>query len=291
MPWNTRAVPVIYVDDAGDQRLRAYQNLKDLQQRTAGCFIAESELVVIRVLDSGWDVQSILLIPSRYARLRDRLDQLPKLDVFVANPAVLDAVVGFPLHRGVLALVARRSLPTIDRLLQTARRVVVLENVVDPDNVGSIFRHAAAFGADAIVLSTHAGDPLYRKAIRTSMSWVLSVPYARVVETDDLVDALRRNGLTSLAFTAAGNVSLRELPVSVREQRVALIVGAEAPGLRPQTIAQSDFTVRIPIDPGIDSLNVASAAAIGLYELFGADPDPRSATRRLSSTRLIDQIT
>jgi tRNA G18 (ribose-2'-O)-methylase SpoU len=260
-------MPTVSITDASDDRVRTYRNLKDVAQRVNGCFIAESELVLDRILDSDLEVVSVFVTDQRYGRLASRLESRPHLAVYTTAPPVLDAVVGFPMHRGVLALVRRPVLPSPDVLLGSVSRVVVLEDVVDPDNVGSIFRHAAAFGADAVLLSTHAGDPLYRKAVRTSMGRVLDVRYARVGIHDDLLDVLRRNGLTSLAFTPKGTTDLRDF-AALGLQRIAALFGAEAPGLRDSTIEGADWSVRIPIDPAIDSLNVATSAAIAMYELF-----------------------
>jgi tRNA G18 (ribose-2'-O)-methylase SpoU len=258
----------VAITNASDERVSAYRNLKDVGQRVNGCFIAESELVLERVLESDLEIVSAFVTDQRYGRLAERFAGRPDVAVFVAAPPVLDGVVGFPMHRGVLALVRRPVLPSADVLVRSASRVVVLEDVVDPDNVGSIFRHAAAFGADAVLLSLQAGDPLYRKAVRTSMGRVLDVPYARVGVHEDLLDVLRRNGLRSLALTPRGTRDLRDLGPGLGTVRVATMFGAEASGLRAATIDGADWSVRIPIDPAIDSLNVATAAAIAMYELF-----------------------
>ncbi len=260
-------MPPVSITVPSDRRVDMYRNLKDVAQRVNGCFIAESELVLERVLGSDLEIASAFVTDQRYGRLAARFASHADFAVFVASAAVLDAVVGFPMHRGVLALVRRPALPSPDALLRSASRVVVLEDVVDPDNVGSIFRHAAAFSADAVLLSAHAGDPLYRKAVRTSMGRVLDVPYARVGDRDELLEVLRRNGLTSFAFTPRGTTDLRELATHGLS-RVATLFGAEAPGLRDATIGGANWSVRIPINPTIDSLNVATAAAIAMYELF-----------------------
>ena len=260
-------VHFVEIDDPGDPRLDDYRNLKDVVQRVQGTFIAESELVIERLVQRAFPIRSLLLTTTRAGRLRERLGPVDA-PAFVSSQAVVDAVVGFALHRGALALAERVVLPEPAALLAGCRRVVALEAVVDPDNVGAIFRHAAAFEADAVLLSTHCGDPLYRKAVRTSMGWVLSVPYARMPNGEGLITELHRAGFTSVALTphseATSLPSFRPEPSA----RLALILGTESTGLTEATLDAAMHRVRIPTNPGVDSLNVASAAAIAMYELF-----------------------
>ena len=195
----------------------------------------------------------------------------------MTTPEILDRVVGFPLHRGVLALVTRPSLPTLTQILPKAGGVVVvLEDVVDPDNVGSVFRHAAGFGADAVVLTEHAGDPLYRKAVRTSMGWVLDVAYTRLGPGPEVIDQLTGHGYVTVALTPDRKaVPLEKVFASIGTAApVALMLGAESPGLKPETLARSTYQARIPMTGHVDSLNIATAAAIALYELRRSRPLP-----------------
>ena len=261
---------IVEIDDPSDSRLDDFRSIKDVAQRVQGTFIAESELVIERLVQHCFPVRSLLLTPRRAQRFADRLHHIDA-PVFVAVQAVLDQVVGFSLHRGALALAERVVLPSVAELLATGRRVVVLEDVVDPDNVGAIFRHAAAFEADAVVLSPHCGDPLYRKSVRTSMGWVLSIPYARIPDGEGTVDALHAAGFATLALTPrADALPLRGFEAAAMP-RLALVLGAESDGLRKDTLDAATHRVRIPMSPHVDSLNVASAAAIAMYELFGSE--------------------
>ncbi len=258
--------PVV-VTDPGDPRVADYRDLKDAARRRVGSFIAESELVIRRLLGSRHAVTSLLLTPQRRDRLRADLPS--GVPVFVAEQPVLDALVGFPLHRGALALAERGPLPPVASVLEGARVVLALEDVVDPDNVGSVFRHVAGFGADAVLLSPHAGDPLYRKAVRSSMGWSLHVPWTRVGEGEwpRILDHLRADGWRIVATTpAAPAVELWRLGLGA-DQRVVVLLGSEHAGLSTAGLAAADVRVRIPMAPGVDSLNVATTAALVLYEL------------------------
>jgi tRNA G18 (ribose-2'-O)-methylase SpoU len=266
------------ITDPLDDRLAAYRNLKDVGARTAGTFIAESELVLRRVIDSQHPIRSILVTDSRFARLENVLrEKSVRAPIFVTSAGTLDQVVGFPLHRGVLALVGRTPLPRLDEIVPGgAGLVVVMEDVVDPDNVGAVFRHAAGFGADAVILTEHSGDPLYRKAVRTSMGWVLDVPYTRAGTGVEVIDALTARGYAAVALTPdRGSPPLADVLSTLDPDRsVAFLLGAEAPGLRADTLARAVFTARIPMTGHVDSLNIATAAAIALYEFRRLRPIP-----------------
>ena len=213
-----------------DRRLDLFRNLKDAHQRTLGQFIVESERVLARSVELGLELVAVFVTPDRWRRVASLLGE-QAVDVFVAEPEVMTAVLGFALHRGVIALAQRSSLLDPSIALARAQRVVVLEDVVDPDNVGSVFRHAAAFGADAVVLSEHSGDPLYRKAVRASMGWVLDVKWTRITRSEELVSTLRANGFTTLAFTPSGDVDLRDTRLAtIANQPIAVLLGAESDG-------------------------------------------------------------
>jgi tRNA G18 (ribose-2'-O)-methylase SpoU len=276
---------VIAVERSDDPRISAFLNVKDAASRSAGVFLAESELVITRVFDSGCFVKALLVSRSRFERLDSRIEKAQAVQrarfgadaafsVFVCEQSTLEAVVGFPLHRGCLAICKRPGLPAVETLLVGARTVMVLDDVVDPDNIGSVFRHVAGFGADAVVLSAHAGDPLYRKSVRSSMGWVLEVPYTRAERRESLLPSLHTSGFATIALTPRrGAPTLRSVVDGLRPlDRVALLLGAEAPGLSDDTIANATYQARIPMTEHVDSLNVATAGALALYELTTAHP-------------------
>lgn len=257
----------IPIDDPADPRLEPYRDIRerDLVGRR-GLFVAEGE-TVLRVL-AGQERHrplSVLIADRRRAKLAPILEALPAgTPVYLAGQAVLDEVAGFPLHRGVLALAERTAEPDIETLLAGLRPdalVIALVGIANHDNMGGLFRNAAAFGVDAVLLDTTCCDPLYRKAIRVSVGGVLRVPFARAA--GDLVGLLERHGFTPLALTPAGETALADLPPI---RRPALLLGAEGPGL-PEAILARCRGVAIPMAEGFDSLNVAVAAGIALHGL------------------------
>lgn len=234
---------------------------KDLVLRQ-GHFIAEGE-VVVRVLarDSSFPVRALLLEERRVAPLADVIERLEgDVPVYVVPQSVMDSVVGFAIHRGVLALGERPPAPSVEELLVGAKLVVGLVGLTNHDNVGGIFRSAAAFGADAILLDAESCDPLYRKAIRVSAGAALLVPFARCVSGEAMLDVLAQAGLEPLALSPRGARDLTEL----RRGRYGLLLGSEGPGL-PDAIMARASTVRISMADGFDSLNVAVAGAIALH--------------------------
>jgi tRNA G18 (ribose-2'-O)-methylase SpoU len=254
------------VDDPADPRLADYRDLKERHLNSeTGRFVAEGERVVRRLLASGLEVCSLLVTPPRLAALGDALDvgRAPFL-VFVAEPSVLDRIAGFHVHRGCLA-VGRRPAP--GPLSPRARGVVVLEDLVDVDNLGSIARSAAAFGAGALLLSPRCADPFYRKAIRVSLGAVFDLPITRLPRWPDALDELRVQGFATIAAVVSPDAT--PLPRFTPPPRWALVLGAEGPGLSPPARAACDHRVTVPMSPsrGADSLNVATAAAVMLYAL------------------------
>ncbi|MEM1033420.1 MAG: RNA methyltransferase [Myxococcota bacterium] len=257
--------------------LADFRNLRDREvARARGAFIAESE-VVLRVLVAQrrhWDVRAVLLAERRLDKLRDVLVDLPPdVPVFVAPTEALHCVVGFHLHRGVLASVTRPPVPTPEVVLDgfgpgAPRRVVVLEGLTNHDNVGGVFRNAAAFGADAVLFDPATCDPLYRKAIRVSVGGTLVVPFARGPSSAHHLDVLQRAGFHCFALSPrADAMDLRALGDEDVPERMALLLGTEGAGLRPETMTRADAIVRIDIAPGFDSLNVATASGIALHAL------------------------
>jgi tRNA G18 (ribose-2'-O)-methylase SpoU len=253
----------VAIDDPSDPRLSPFLDLRDTRMRAArepaeGFFLAEGVLTIRRALAAGYEPRAVLATERM-------LSELGALDVtaYVVLDAVLERTTGFPVHRGALASFARRPLPRAVDVLAGANRVVVLEDLVDTTNIGAIFRAAAALGWDAAVLSPRCGDPLYRRAVRTSMGAVFALPWTRVSHPTG-IDVLHDAGLTVLALTPSGSVDL--VSVDAPDRR-ALLVGSEGPGVSRRWLEAADLTVRIPMHHAIDSLNVATAAAIGLHAL------------------------
>ena len=254
--------------------MRDYQCVSDPELvRQRGLFVAEGRLIVERLIaEHRYSVQSLLLSVAAHRALSPALSALPSsVPVYVCEAAALRGITGYDVHRGCLALAARPSPASIDLLLRDARLVVALEGVTNPDNVGGVFRNAAAFGADAVLLDSASCDPLYRKAIRTSMAATLRVPFARADSPDGWPDALvdlKSRGFALVALTpAAAARDLAEFAASRRPPRIALLLGSEGPGLSPVSEAAADHRVRIPIRPDVDSLNLAVAAGIALHRL------------------------
>jgi tRNA G18 (ribose-2'-O)-methylase SpoU len=260
----------IPIDDPGDPRVAVYRQVRerDLVGRQ-GSFIAEGE-VVLRVLLTGGGphrAASLLVDGKRLAKLSPLIESLPdEIPVHVAGQAVLDEIAGFHIHRGILAHGLRAPDPGAAALLATLGErglVLVLHGIANHDNMGGLFRNAAAFGVDAVLLDATSCDPLYRKAIRVSVGAALHVPFARLEPGADALAVLATAGLEALALSPGAAEPLAGL---ARPSRAALLVGSEGPGLPPDLLARAR-TFRIPMATGWDSLNVASAAAIALHEL------------------------
>jgi tRNA G18 (ribose-2'-O)-methylase SpoU len=259
-------VPTIAVDSLDDARVDDYRVIADPAGLLArGLFVVEGRLVVARLLAGRQHVvHSLLLSATAAETMAPALTALAgNTPVYVVPQAVMNAVVGFNIHRGCLALAARPSPLALEALpLTTLDRIVVAEGVNNPDNVGGLFRNAAALGAGAIVLGPGCGDPLYRKAIRTSMGAALSLPWAVAGPWPAALDRLRATGLTVVACTPSPRApSLEDTPLP---RRAAVLVGAEGDGLSAGALAAADLQVRIPMHGAMDSLNVATAAAIVL---------------------------
>jgi tRNA G18 (ribose-2'-O)-methylase SpoU len=262
-------VPAISITEPDDPRIADYRALTDLELRTRweppnGLFIAEGELVIHRALRAGYRLRSALIDEKRV----DQLTGLPAdAPLYTASPQVLESITGFHVHRGILASFHRNTLPTLDGILAGARRLAVLEGLNTHTNLGALFRSAAALGIDAIVLSPTCADPLYRRAVRVSMGEVFAIPYAKTEDWPQALAAIRAAGFTLLAMTPAPDaVALQELTAAQRE-RPALLLGAEGPGLTREALQASDYRVAIPMHNNVDSLNVATAAAIAFWEL------------------------
>lgn len=271
MSHRTDALNVQDVDDPDDPRLDDFRDLNSVDRRPdlpsgKGLVIAEGVLVVQRMLASRFVPDALLGTERRLAELEGDLAG-SAVPFYRTSAEVMARVVGFHLNRGVLAAARRVPEPGVAEVIAGARTVAVLEGVNDHENLGSIFRNAAGLGVDAVVFGSGCADPLYRRAVRVSMGHALLVPYARAAGWPGELETLRDNGFRLLAMTPHGSAcALAEAMTAARDDRVAVLVGAEGPGLTPATLRCSDVRVRIPMSRGTDSLNVATAAALAFYE-------------------------
>jgi tRNA G18 (ribose-2'-O)-methylase SpoU len=274
---------IIKIQDGRDARLADYLRLTDVRLRTSmeaehGLFMAEGEKVIRRALAAGYPMRSMLITQDRLAVNADLVSSCPG-PVYVVSHEVAEQLTGYRVHRGALASMARRPLPTVAEVLAGAapggppRRAVVLEDLVDHGNVGGIFRCAAALGVGAVILSPRCADPLYRRAIKVSMGAVFAVPYARMTDWRGGLAQVRAAGFRLLALTPDQSA----LPVEriAAGQRVALMLGTEGDGLSSRWLHEADQPVCIPMSAGamasgVDSLNVVAAAAIACHELVRA---------------------
>ena len=265
---------LVPVTDPADARLADYRDLRDVELRKHfesehGLFLAEGEKVVRRAVEAGFRPRSFLMAETWLDGLADVL-AAADVPCFVVSEELATEIIGFHLHRGALASLERNALPTLDELLGgfgpgERLRVAVLEDLVDHGNVGLIFRNAAALGIDAVVLTDSCADPLYRRAVKTSMGNVFHVPWARARGMEDILHSLRAHGVVATALTLADDaITLDEL-VALGHPRVAFVLGTEGAGVHPKTEAQVEHRVMIPMEPGVDSLNVAAASAVTFY--------------------------
>jgi tRNA G18 (ribose-2'-O)-methylase SpoU len=261
------------IQDPADPRLDDYRDLAAADRRPdrpggRGLVIAEGVLVVRRLVDSPYPVRSLLGVPRRLAELDADLADLA-VPAFVTDPHTMATVVGFHLNRGVLAVAGRATAPDLDLLLRTARVLAVLEAVNDHENLGALFRNAAALGVDAVLLGPRCADPLYRRSVRVSMGHVLRVPFAELPGPwPDSLNRLRAHGFRVAALTPRPD-AVALTGTAVGSERVALLLGAEGPGLSEEALAAADVRVRIPMTSGVDSLNVATAAAVAFHAVRG----------------------
>jgi tRNA G18 (ribose-2'-O)-methylase SpoU len=259
----------IAISDPSDERVRDFTGLTDvdlrkLREPAEGLFIAEGEKVIRRALKAGLTPRSALMTPRWIDSLSD---VLPDLDcpIYVADEQALATITGYTVHRGALMSLHRPTPRRWDDLISSARRVVILEDLVDHTNVGAIFRNAAALGVEAVLVTPACADPLYRRSIKVSMATVFAVPWARIDPWPSSIGLLRELGFHTLAMTPdRGSIALQDVD---RELRLAVLVGTEGAGLSAAALEQCDVRVRIPMSPGVDSLNVSAATAITFYAL------------------------
>lgn len=265
---------IVDVNDPADPRIADYRNLRDvrLRRQEQGLFMAEGMAVVRRAQAAGCRARSALVSADRPEDAA-QLAQLLEAPVYVASAQVVEGVAGFDVHRGVLAAMHRPPPRRVDDVLRGARRVVVLEDLADPSNVGAIFRSAAALGIDAVLVSPRCGDPLYRRAVRVSMGAVFQVPWATLPWPAGL-DHLRTQGFTVYGLGFADDAVPLPRLAAAPPTRLALVVGSEGAGLTARSLRRMDGVATIPMHGGVSSLNVGSAAAIAMWALRVDGPLP-----------------
>ena len=256
------------VDDPDDPRLRDFVRLRDVQLRSKlepaeGLFLAEGHATILRAIAAGYTLRSAVGSAKHLAGLDDVLARLDA-PIYQMEPNALTSTTGFPVHRGALASFDRKPLERPEELVAGAGRVLVLEDLNDHTNLGAVFRSAAALGWRPVLLTPRCADPLYRRAIRTSMGAVFSVPWTRI-DWADGAGAIRAAGLSLVALTPSADAAV--IDQIDPPGRLALVVGSEGAGISTRWLDAADVRVRIPMYAGIDSLNVAAAAAIALYAL------------------------
>lgn len=262
---------VIRIHDRSDPRVAVYRNLRDVELRKSldvehGVFVVEGLRSVRTLLESPFPAISFLLTPSRLTGAADVVESAERhgLPVYVAGPDVFDGIAGFRVHRGVLALAERLPIRHPKLLLARTDAVVIVEGVNDHENLGAIFRNSAALGAGAVLLDPSCCDPLYRRSVRVSLGQVLRVPFTRLTPWPDAISDLQADGFTVIALDPGARDSIGSITPPTK---VALMVGREADGLSEAARRLANCNVRIPMTPGVDSLNVATALAIGLDRL------------------------
>ena len=247
--------------------------LKSRADLSKGLFIAESPNVILRALDGGCEPVSLLMERRHIeGQAREVVARCGDIPLYTAPLPVLTELTGFPLTRGVLCAMRRRPLPSLEEVLSGASRIAVLEDVMNPTNVGAIFRSAAALGMDAVLLTPSCSDPLYRRAVRVSMGTVFQIPWTHIGEelTDwphPGLERLRELGFKTAAMALRDDSVPIDDPGLMAEEKLAVVLGTEGEGLADGTIADCDYTVRIPMSHGVDSLNVAAASAVAFWQL------------------------
>ena len=265
---------IISITDFDTPELDVYARLTENQlvnraDPANALFIAESPLVIGRALESGCVPVSFLMEPRHLtSQALPLLERCPEdIPVYTAAPEVLTRLTGFHLTRGMLCAMRRPALPTVEEVCANARRIAVLENVMNPTNIGAIFRCAAALGMDAVLLTAAGSDPLYRRASRVSMGNVFLIPWTYLPEEAPWPERLRRLGFQTVTMALREDSLLLNDPRLMAAEKLAVVLGTEGDGLSDGTIAACDYTVRIPMTHGVDSLNVAAASAVAFYQL------------------------
>ena len=264
---------IIEITDFNTPELDVYARLTEVQLLNRefpekGLFIAESPKVIERALDGGYEPISFLVEKKHIdGQAKDLLSRCDDVPVYTAEFDVLTQLTGFQLTRGMLCAMRRKPLPTPERICRDVRRVAVLENVMNPTNIGAIFRSAAALNVDAVLLTPACSNPLYRRAIRVSMGTVFQIPWTFLSSGTDYCTELRALGFKTAAMALTDDsVSIKD-PAVCGEEKLAIILGTEGDGLASTTIAECDYTVKIPMSHNVDSLNVAAASAVAFWQL------------------------
>lgn len=269
---------IIEITDFAAPELDAFARLTEAQLRNRreqekGLFIAESPKVIERALNAGYEPVSLLMERRHITgQAEDIIDCCGDIPVYTADRDLLAGLTGFELTRGILCAMRRRPLPSVEELCAAARRVAVLESIVDPTNVGAIFRSAAALNVDAVLVTPTCCDPLYRRVVRVSMGTVFQVPWTRIGSAPSEwpqpgIERLHALGFKTAAMALSDNSVSIDDPQLMSEDKVAIILGTEGDGLSEHTIADCDYTVRIPMSHEVDSLNVAAASAVAFWQL------------------------
>ncbi|MEI2713111.1 MAG: RNA methyltransferase [Nocardioides sp.] len=258
----------VEIEDPTDPRLADYRDLRDVELRKSleaehGLFLAEGEKVVRRALEAGHSPRSFLMAPRWLAGLVDLLDGTDA-PCYVVDEALAEQVTGFHVHRGALAALQRTPLPRVEDIVAQARTLLVLEDLVDHTNVGAIFRCAAAFGFDAVLLAPRCADPLYRRAVKVAMGTVFAIPWTRLDDWHDALEDLNSRGFRTVALTLAADAQPLEEAVRGAD-RLALVLGSEGHGLSRRWEETAQRRAVIEMAPGVDSLNVAAAASVACY--------------------------
>ena len=263
--------PIIEISDFLAPELDVYARLTEAQLLNKefpekGLFIAESPKVIERALDAGYEPISCLMekrhIDGEGKKILDRINDVP---IFCAEFDVLTQLTGFKLTRGMLCAMKRKPLPSVKELCENKSRIVILDKVMNPTNVGAIIRSAAALGMDAVVLTPGSSDPLYRRAARVSMGTVFQIDWT--FSKSDSLDEIKALGFKTVAMALKDNSLSIDDPILAEEKKLAVIMGTEGDGLSDNTISDCDYTVKIPMFHGVDSLNVAAASAVAFYQL------------------------
>ena len=268
---------IIEITDFMAPELDVYARLSEVQllnraEPEKGMFIAESPKVIERALDAGCIPVSFLMEKKHVeTQAKELLARCGEIPVYVAEFEVLTKLTGFQLTRGMLCAMYRPKLPSVEEICAGATRIAILENVMNPTNVGAIFRSAAALNMDAVLLTSACSNPLYRRAIRVSMGTVFQIPWTFLEEkelgTEKNLDCLKRLGFKTAAFALRDDSVSIDDPKLMKEEKLAIVLGTEGEGLAKETMAACDYTVRIPMSHGVDSLNVAAASAVAFWQL------------------------
>ena len=268
---------IIEINDITAPELDVYARTSEVQllryyEPEPGLFIAESPKVIERALNAGYEPLSFLVEHKDLeAEAKQILERYPKIPVYTAEYDVLVGMTGYALARGMLCAMKRRRLPSVEGICQNTSRIAILENVVNPTNIGAIFRSAAALHMDAVLLTSGCSDPLYRRAARVSMGTIFQIPWTYFDKKsswpEEGMKSIQNLGFKTVAMALRDDSFSIDDPKLLAEEKLAIVLGTEGDGLASQTIADCDYTVKIPMSHGVDSLNVAAASAVAFWEL------------------------